>query len=106
MINKHLTKLPPGGSDLGTFVKVNLLALKKAGITGIGRAGYWDRVKPSVLAANGDNRVVSWDDDFVEDTRRTMGACAVFLFFPIQQINDGALGAAGKLYRSFVCRLA
>lgn len=27
---------------------------------------------------------------------RTMAACAIFLFFPIQQINDGGLGAAAN----------
>jgi len=41
------------------------------------------------MAASGDNRVITYDYDFVEDVRRTMAACAIFLFFPIQQINDG-----------------
>jgi dipeptide/tripeptide permease len=48
------------------------------------------------MAASGDNRVVTWDDNFVEDVRHTMAACAIFLFFPIQQINDGGLGAAAN----------
>lgn len=95
-VNKRLVKLPPGGSALGDFVSVNLLCLRKAGIRGFGRKGFFERAKPSWLAANGDNRVVSWDDKFVEDTRRTMAACAIFLFFPIQQINDGGLGAAAN----------
>jgi hypothetical protein len=96
LVNKKLVKLPPGGSALGQFIGVNILAVRKAGIRGIGRKGYWDRVKPSVMAADGDTKAVTWDDNFVEDTRRTMAACAVFLFFPIQQINDGALGAAAN----------
>lgn len=96
MVNKRLVKAAPGGSDLGNFMKVNWLCLRKAGIRGFGRKGYFERAKPSVLAASGDTRKVTWDDDFVEDTRRTMGACAVFLFFPIQQINDGGLGAAAN----------
>ncbi|TVY14472.1 Peptide transporter PTR2 [Lachnellula arida] len=93
-VNKRLIKVTPGGSALGNFVSVNLLALRKAGISQFGRAGYWDRVKPSELAKEG--KVVKWTDDFVEDVRRTMEACAIFLFFPIQQINDGALGAAAN----------
>lgn len=96
LVNKKLVKMAPGGSALGDFVSINVLALRKAGIKGFGRAGYWERVKPSVLAASGDTRTVTWTDDFVEDTRRTMAACAVFLFFPIQQINDGGLGAAAN----------
>jgi dipeptide/tripeptide permease len=95
-VNPRLIKFPAGGSALGDFVKVNLLALQKAGIRGFGRKGFFERAKPSVLAASGDTRIVNWDDSFVEDVRRTMGACAIFLFFPIQQINDGGLGASGN----------
>jgi hypothetical protein len=54
IVNKRLVKLPPGGSALPDFFAVNMLALRKAGIRGFGRAGYWDRVKPSVMAAEGD----------------------------------------------------
>ncbi|TVY89609.1 Peptide transporter [Lachnellula willkommii] len=72
-VNKRLIKVTPGGSALGNFVSVNLLALRKAGISQFGRAGYWDRVKPSELAKEG--KVVKWTDDF---------------------INDGALGAAAN----------
>ncbi|KAL3423963.1 MFS peptide transporter [Phlyctema vagabunda] len=95
-VNKRLVKYPPGGSALGKFVSVNVLCLRKAGLRGFGRKGFFDRAKPSQLAASGDNRVVTWDDKFVEDVRRTMGACAIFLFFPFQQINDGGLGAAAN----------
>ncbi|CAG8981256.1 hypothetical protein HYALB_00003854 [Hymenoscyphus albidus] len=95
-VNFRLIKFPAGGSALGNFCKVNILALRKAGIRGFGRKGFFERAKPSVLAASGDNRVVTWDDRFVEDVRRTMSACAIFLFFPIQQINDGGLGAAAN----------
>jgi dipeptide/tripeptide permease len=95
-VNPRLIKFPPGGNALLDFVKVILLALKKAGIRGFGRKGFFEQAKPSVLAASGDTRIVNWNDDFVEDVRRTMGACAIFLFFPIQQINDGGLGASGN----------
>jgi dipeptide/tripeptide permease len=95
-VNKRLVKLPAGGSALGDFISVKLLCLRKAGFRGFGRAGYWERAKPSVLAASGDSRVVQWNDQFVDDVRRTISACAIFLFFPIQQINDGGLGAAAN----------
>lgn len=48
-------------------MKVNWLCLKKAGIREFGRKGYFERAKPSVLTAEGDNRPVTWDDEFVED---------------------------------------
>lgn len=98
-VNKKLIKKPPGGTALEDFVMVNYMALKKGGIRGIGRAGYWDRVKPTNLAAQGDTKVYRYDDRFVDDVRRTMAACAIFLFFPIQQINDGGLGAAANAQR-------
>jgi hypothetical protein len=40
IVNKRLVKLDPGGSALSDFIRVNFLALKKAGIRGIGRNGY------------------------------------------------------------------
>ncbi|KAE8447034.1 hypothetical protein EG329_011169 [Mollisiaceae sp. DMI_Dod_QoI] len=95
-VNKRLIKITPGGSALADFIGVIFLALKKNGFKGFGRKGFWDKAKPSALAASGDTRVVRWDDNFVDDVRRTMAACAIFLFFPIQQINDGGLGAAAN----------
>jgi hypothetical protein len=65
IVNKRLVKLDPGGSALGDFIQVNFLALKKAGIRGIGRKGYWSRAMPSSLAAEGDTRTVGWTDEFV-----------------------------------------
>jgi hypothetical protein len=44
------------------FVKVILLALKKAGIRGFGRKGFFEQAKPSVLAASGDTRIVNWNE--------------------------------------------
>ena len=61
VVNKRLLKMPPGGSALGDFIGVNMLAMRKAGIRGFGRKGYWERVKPSVMAAAGDNRTVKWE---------------------------------------------
>ena len=90
-VNKRLIKFPPGGSALGDFIKVNWVCLKGAGFRGFGRKGYWDHAKTSLT-----NKTYPWTDDFVEDVRRTMAACAIFLFFPIQQINDGGLGAAAN----------
>ncbi|RFU26404.1 hypothetical protein B7463_g9925, partial [Scytalidium lignicola] len=95
-LNHRLVKVKPGGSALTHFILVNWISLRKAGLRGFGRKGFFEHAKPSVLAASGDTRVVPWTDKFVDDVRRTMGACAIFLFFPIQQINDGGLGAAAN----------
>ena len=68
-------------------------AFRRGGLKKIGRAGFWDAAKPSVLAANGvTDHSITWSDGFVEDVRRTIEACQIFLFFPIYVINDGGIG--------------
>ncbi|KAJ1333232.1 putative peptide transporter [Microdochium nivale] len=95
-LNKRLIKQPPGGSDLGNVFKVLGDALARGGWMRIGRKGFWDHARPSVLVAAGSTRTFGYDDDFVNDVRRTFQACGIFLFQPVWQINDGALGAAAN----------
>jgi dipeptide/tripeptide permease len=92
-VKKRLTLYPPGGSDLGNCFRVLGICLKK-NFTKIGRHGFWEAAKPSVMAATGDSRVVVWNEGFVEDVRRTFQATGMFCFFPIQYINDNGLGIA------------
>lgn len=92
-VKPRLVLHPPGGSDLGRCCKVVGMCLRK-GWKKIGRHGFWDSAKPSVIAASGSNVTVPWNDDFVEDVRRTFQACGMFCFFPIQSINDNGLGSA------------
>lgn len=95
-LNPRLVKQPPGGSDLGNVFKVLGDALTHGGLKGFGRKGFWERAKPSVRAAAGSTKVYGYDDQFVEDVRRTFQACGIFLFQPIFYINDGGLGAAAN----------
>lgn len=95
-LNPRLVKQPPGGSDLGNVFKVLGDCLRYGGITTVGRKGFWEAGKPSVRAAAGSTKVYGYDDQFVEDVRRTFQACGIFLFTPIFFINDGGLGAAAN----------
>lgn len=64
----------------------------------IGRHGFWEPAKPSVIAASGQHISTRWNDQFVEDVRRTFQATGIFCFFPIQYLNDNGIGeAAGYL---------
>jgi len=92
-VKPRLVLHPPGGSDLGRCCRVVGLCLKR-NWKRIGRHGFWEAAKPSVIAASGSNVQVPWNDDFVEDVRRTFQACGMFCFFPIQAINDNGLGSA------------
>ncbi|KAH7136965.1 POT family-domain-containing protein [Dactylonectria estremocensis] len=42
-----------------------------------------DAAKPSWREANGKTRVVPWNDHFIEELKRALRACKVFIFYPI-----------------------
>ena len=72
------------------------ICLRSGGIWRIGRHGFWESAKPSVIAARGQNFKTRWNDQFVDDVRRTFQAAGIFCFFPIQYINDNGLGQAAN----------
>lgn len=97
VINKRIVKYPPRGSDLGRFFRVIGTAMRRNGLKGFGRKGYLDAAKPSILNVDGitgehHGKTVDWDDGFVEDVKRSLEACTIFLFFPIHVMNDGGIG--------------
>ncbi|KAI0017181.1 hypothetical protein F4780DRAFT_796612 [Xylariomycetidae sp. FL0641] len=95
-LNPRLVKQAPGGSDLGNVFRVLGDVFAHGGLRRIGRAGFWDAGKPSVRRAAGSAKAYAYDDQFVNDVRRTFQACGIFLFSPIWQINDYGLGAAAN----------
>lgn len=52
------------------------------------RDGWWEAGKPSVIAASGRRPETHYNDQFVEDVKRTMQATGMFFFFPVQFWND------------------
>ncbi|KAI1081660.1 POT family-domain-containing protein [Whalleya microplaca] len=95
-LNPRLIKQPPGGSDLGDVFRILGDIFAHGGLKRIGRKGFWDAGKPTVRKAAGSTKNYTYDDQFVDDVRRTFQACGIFLFQPIWQINDGGLGAAAN----------
>ncbi|KAK1828322.1 general substrate transporter [Podospora conica] len=95
---KRLVLHPPGGSDLSNVCKVLAVALRRAGLKRIGRKGFWDRAKPSAIAADGvqTKYKTTWNDEFVDDVRRTFQATGIFCFFPIQMMNDYGIGSSAS----------
>ncbi|KAF7195552.1 Peptide transporter PTR2 [Pseudocercospora fuligena] len=93
-LRKRLILHPPAGSDLGNVFKVLGVCFRRGGIKRVGRHGFWDLAKPSNIAAAGLSIQTSWNDQFVDDVRRTFQATGIFCFFPIQYINDNGLGSA------------
>lgn len=95
-LKKRLVLHPAGGSDLPNVFRVLGISLRGAGLTGFGRHGFWEHAKPSVIAAKGLSIKTHWNDQFVEDVRRTFQATGIFCFFPMQYINDNGLGGAAN----------
>ncbi|KYK55291.1 POT family protein [Drechmeria coniospora] len=56
-------------------------AFKAIGMMAVAR--NLDAAKPSWREANGKTRVVPWNDHFVEELKRALRACKVFVFYPI-----------------------
>ncbi|KAJ5054236.1 uncharacterized protein L3040_000516 [Drepanopeziza brunnea f. sp. 'multigermtubi'] len=90
-MHKRLILYPPGGSDLLNCFKVLGICFKK-NMKKFGRKGFWEAAKPSVMAAHGGPTTVPWNDQFVDDVRRSFQATGMFCFLPIQFINDNGLG--------------
>ncbi|KAL2131774.1 hypothetical protein VTI74DRAFT_4624 [Chaetomium olivicolor] len=97
-LRKRVILHPPGGSDLPNVFKVLSVCLRRGGFKKIGRAGFWDLAKPSNIAAAGleSTYPTQWNDQFVDDVRRTFQATGIFCFFPIQYLNDNGIGAAAS----------
>jgi dipeptide/tripeptide permease len=96
LATKHKTyRRAPNGSDMDQFFRVFSFAVLHNKFNFF-KKGFWDSVKPSVLRAQGIDtyrgKPITWDDKLVEDVRRTLGACVMFLWFPIWYLNDGGIG--------------
>jgi dipeptide/tripeptide permease len=94
LVFKKTVRKPPGESDTANAFKVIGIACRKNKWR-LGK-GYFDAAKPSQLALKNitthRGKPITWTDDFVEDVRRTIEACEIFLFFPFYYLNDGGIG--------------
>lgn len=97
-LKDKLILYPPGGSDLGNIFRILGICFKRGGLARMFKknGGFFEPAKPSVIAQSGNVIQVPWNDEFVDDVRRTFQATGIFMFFPIQQINDAGLGGAAN----------
>nr|GAT56475.1 PTR2-domain-containing protein [Mycena chlorophos] len=98
VVYPKLVRLPPQGSVVLDAFKVFKTIFSRAGFRGMIKGGEnWNVAKPSNIAASGGLKNkpatwLTWDDDFVDELKRTIAACKLFLFLPIFSIADGGLG--------------
>ncbi|KAJ5964991.1 uncharacterized protein N7479_004867 [Penicillium vulpinum] len=90
--NRTYKEPPSGGSELTQAWKITTTALKQHKFQ-VWRTNFWDAASPNTLRSNGIT--VDWTRDAVNDVARTVGACDVFLFFPIWALNIGGIGSVG-----------
>lgn len=96
--NKTIKKAP-SRSAYDKFYAIIWIALKK-NFWRIGRKGFWDPARPSVMRAQGittyKGKPISWDDGLVDDVHRTFSACQIFLYFIVYNLNDGGIGSVAS----------
>lgn len=88
---------PPQGSVLGQAFKLLRLILKGQKSwnpatfrKNVKAPGFWDRAKPSQMGPNKPDFVL-WDDAWVDEVRRGISACKVFLWYPIYWLAYGQM---------------
>lgn len=83
--NKYV-KVPPQGSVLLKFFRV----LKVAFV----RGKKLDNAKPSNLSNEDISKYnINWDDKFIDQVKKTLKACRVFLFYPIYWVCYGQMNS-------------
>lgn len=88
VMKKKYTLSPPTGSVLGKFFKMFGMAMrgKWSAIFNppkFRREFTWDVVRPSKVPEDQRPEWMTYDDEWVDEVRRGLKACKVFLFLPI-----------------------
>lgn len=89
--NKY-AKRPPTGSVLSNAFHLIRFAMKgnwswnvRKMVRLVGTDAFWDKVKPSQIMDR--PRWMTFDDAWVDEIRRGLGACGVFVFLPIYWLS-------------------
>jgi len=87
--NKY-TRTPPTGSVLGQAIRAWRFAARGRWSWNpvkcykqMNAPGFWDAAKPSKLAPGGRPAWMTFDDAWVNELRRGLTACKVFVWFPV-----------------------
>jgi len=63
-----------------------------------------DGAKPSLLLALGLPSHVPWNDNFIEELKRALVACKVFLFFPIYWMVYNQVSVKMRCYTALMSK--
>jgi proton-dependent oligopeptide transporter, POT family len=82
---------PPTGSVLSkAFALVAFASKQNNGVGKIRQDEFWDKVKPSQVVSK--PAWMTFDDAWVDEVRRGLMACTVFMFYPIFWLAYGQMG--------------
>ncbi|WYZ38193.1 hypothetical protein EsH8_III_000107 [Colletotrichum jinshuiense] len=87
---KQYAKRPPTGSVLGKSIALVSYGLRQGrGVGEMRKDAFWDRIKPSRVSEK--PAWMTFDDAWVDEVRRGVMACTVFLWFPIFWLAYGQM---------------
>ncbi|KAK4574448.1 hypothetical protein LTR86_001289 [Recurvomyces mirabilis] len=81
VMQKKYNLREPTGSVFGKFTKLTSYAMKNGGYKHVGKADFWERVKPSRI--QNKPSWMTFDDAWVDEIARGVKACSVFSFYPL-----------------------
>jgi hypothetical protein len=99
-IRKKIIHTPPQKNELHWFFLILGTAIKQ-NHGNVFANSFWDSAKPSILASKGifkiKNQKILWNDKLVNDIKRTINACKLFLWYPLWILNNGGIGGISSL---------
>ena len=99
-VRRKLVRTAPQANELHWFFLIIGTAIKQTKGNFLAK-NFWDHAKPSVLESKGITTFkggpIPWDDKLVDDVKRTMKACVLFLYYPVWILNNGGIGAIATL---------
>lgn len=97
-LQSRITVMDPQGSALTNTSRILRVSYKKGWIKRLKNKTFWDYAMPSEMEKRGEttygnNKPITWNDQWVLNVKQTIDSCKIFMYFPIYLINDGGLGS-------------
>jgi dipeptide/tripeptide permease len=97
-LQSRIIVVEPEGSALTNTARILRVSYKKGWIKRLRNKTFWDYALPSEMEKRGEttygnNKPVTWNDQWVLNVKQTIDSCKIFIYYPIYLINDGGLGS-------------
>ena len=97
-LQSRITVMDPQGSALTNTSRILRVSYRKGWLKRLKNKTFWDYAMPSEMEKRGEttygnNKPITWNDQWVLNVKQTIDSCKIFIYFPIYLINDGGLGS-------------